>query len=77
VTSGDALVRFDASNVRLDRPGMTVLGSNAEPLGPAGHGVYCLGADDSITLYLQKPSVEEQRAAGAIDAPEKPRWTSG
>ena len=71
VTSGDALVRFDASNVRLDRPGMTVLGSNAEPVEASRHGVYCLGADDSITLYLQKPSVEEQRAAGAIDASGK------
>ena len=68
VASGDALVRFDASNVRLDRPGMTVLGSNAEPAEASRHGVYCLGADDSITLYLQKPTVAEQKAAGAINA---------
>jgi fucokinase len=71
VASGDALVRFDASNVRLDRPGMTVLGSNAEPVEASRHGVYCLGAGDSITLYLQKPSVEEQQAAGAINAAGK------
>ena len=68
VASGDALVRFDASNVRLDRPGMTVLGSNAEPDEASRHGVYCLGAGDSITLYLQKPSLAEQKAAGAINA---------
>jgi fucokinase len=71
VASGDALVRFDASNVRLDRPGVTVLGCNAEPAEASRHGVYCLGADDSIALYLQKPSVEEQRAAGAINASGK------
>jgi fucokinase len=71
VASGDALVRFDASNVRLDRPGMTVLGSHAEPAEASRHGVYCLGADDSIALYLQKPSLEEQKAAGAINAAGK------
>jgi hypothetical protein len=71
VASGDALVRFDASNVRLDRPGMTVLSSHAEPAEASRHGVYCLGTGDSITLYLQKPSVEEQKAAGAIDAAGK------
>jgi len=71
VASGDALVRFDASNVRLDRPGMTVLGSNAEPAEASRHGVYCLGAGDSIALYLQKPTLEEQRAAGAINAAGK------
>ena len=71
VASGDALVRFDASKVRLDRPGMTVLGSYAEPAEASRHGVYCLGADDSVTLYLQKPSVEEQKSAGAINAAGK------
>ena len=71
VASGDALVRFDASNVRLDRPGMTVLGSNAQPAEASRHGVYCLGAGESITLYLQKPTVEEQKAAGAINAAGK------
>jgi hypothetical protein len=71
VASGDALVRCDASNVRLDRPGMTVLGSNAEPAEASRHGVYCLGAGNSITLYLQKPTLEEQSAAGAINAAGK------
>jgi fucokinase len=71
VASGDALVRFDASNVRLDRPGMTVLGSYAEPAEASRHGVYCLGAGNSITLYLQKPTLEEQSAAGAINAAGK------
>jgi len=71
VASGDALVRFDASNVRLDRPGMTVLGSHAEPSEASRHGVYCLGDGDSIALYLQKPSLEEQKAAGAINAAGK------
>ncbi len=71
VASGDALVRFDASSVRLDRPGIIVLGGNAEPVEASRHGVYCLGANDSITLFLQKPSVEEQKAAGAINAAGK------
>jgi len=71
VASGDALVRFDASNVRLDRPGMTVLARYAEPAEASRHGVYCLGAGDSIALYLKKPAVEEQQAAGAINAAGK------
>ncbi|MGA2266860.1 MAG: L-fucokinase [Bryobacteraceae bacterium] len=71
VAAGDALVRFDSSNLRLDAPGMTVLGCYAEPSEASRHGVYCLCADDSITLYLQKPSVEEQKATGAINAAGK------
>src|SRR6202041_3316145 len=31
------------------------------------HGVFCLETGHAITRYLQKPSLDEQRASGAID----------
>lgn len=66
VTAGDALIRIDMSAVRLDRPGITGVGSWASPEEAARHGVYCAGSDGRVRLYLQKPPVEEQRTSGAI-----------
>jgi fucokinase len=70
VAAGDALIRFDASNLRLDLAGITMLGCAAEP-AEASHGVYCLGPDGGLALYLQKPTPAEQKAAGAMDASGK------
>ncbi len=67
VTAGDALIRIDMSAVRLDRPGITGVGSWAEPEEAARHGVYCAGEDGRVRLYLQKPSISEQEKAGAIN----------
>jgi fucokinase len=71
VAAGDALIRFDASNLRLDLPGSTMLGCAAEPAEASRHGVYCLGPDGGLALYLQKPTPAEQQAAGAMDASGK------
>jgi hypothetical protein len=71
VAAGDALIRFDASNLRLDLAGITMLGCAAEPAEASRHGVYCLGPDGELVLYLQKPAPAEQKAAGAIDATGK------
>jgi fucokinase len=71
VAAGDALMRFDASNLRLDLPGITMLGCSAEPAEASRHGVYCLRPDGALSLYLQKPSPAEQKAAGAMDSSGK------
>jgi fucokinase len=71
VAAGDALIRLDAAKLRLERPGITALGCYAEPLEASRHGVYCMDSEDSVRLYLQKPSVAEQAAAGAINASGK------
>jgi fucokinase len=67
VAAGDALLQFDASAVRAEHGGMTALGCYAQPEEASRHGVFCLGANNAIRLYLQKPSIAEQEAAGAIN----------
>lgn len=67
VAAGDALIQFDASSVRFPDRGMTALACYATPEEASRHGVFCLEAGRAITLYLQKPSLAEQQASGAID----------
>jgi fucokinase len=66
VAAGDALLYWDISGTRFEHPGITMLGSLAAPGDAARHGVFCVGGDDSITRYLQKPTESEQRLAGAV-----------
>ena len=66
VAAGDALMHWDISSLRFAHSGITMLGCRATPEEASRHGVYCLGEDDSITRYLQKPSEAEQERAGAI-----------
>jgi galactokinase/mevalonate kinase-like predicted kinase len=67
VTAGDVLLSFDAESVSFDSPGMTGLACRAEPHQASRHGVYCPGQDGRVRLYMQKPSPDAQRAAGAVD----------
>ncbi len=68
VGAGDALPLFDVSEVRFDRPGMVALGAYATPEAASKHGVFCVGEDGRARVFLQKPSPDEQRLLGAIDA---------
>jgi len=68
VAAGDALLLFDASAIRFDRPGMVALGAYATPQAASKHGVFCVAADGGTRLFLQKPSPAEQQRLGAIDA---------
>ncbi|HKM83784.1 MAG TPA: L-fucokinase [Candidatus Acidoferrum sp.] len=68
VASGDALILFNVSAVELARPGITALGSFASSKDAARHGVFCTAKDGSVRWYLQKPSLDIQRTAGAINA---------
>lgn len=67
VAAGDALIQFNAGAVRFDRSGITALGCYASPEEASLHGVFCLDADNAIRLYLQKPGIAEQNAAGAVN----------
>ena len=68
VAAGDALIRFDAGTVEFSQPGLIALGCQATPEEASRHGVFCMGAGGTVSLYLQKPSIEMQQAAGALDA---------
>ena len=68
IASGDVLLRFDPAQVRLAKEGVTGLACHAQPEQASRHGVFCRGQDDEVRLYLQKPSPDEQKAQGAIDA---------
>ena len=68
ITSGDVLLRFDPTQVRFRKQGVTGLACYAHPQQASRHGVFCCGQDDEVRLYLQKPSIPEQKEKGAIDA---------
>ena len=68
VTSGDALILFDPSEVGSVGVGIAALGSQVSPAEAARHGVFCPNADGSVRLYLQKPDLRRQAEAGAIGA---------
>ena len=67
VASGDALLQFEVLDLDLASPGMTLLGSLVSPEEAARHGVFCAGSEGSLRLYLQKPSVDAQIKAGAVN----------
>ena len=46
---------------------MTLLSAFVSPEEAARHGVYCVGEDGALRLFLQKPTVAEQAACGATD----------
>lgn len=66
VAAGDALIRFDASQVSFSEAGLIALGCYATPEEASRHGVFCMGDGGAVSLYLQKPSVAEQQRLGAI-----------
>ncbi len=67
VTSGDALIFLDTAQVEF-KLGLTAVASFATPEEASRHGVFCLGPDSTVSLYLQKPSLATQAALGAIGA---------
>ncbi len=71
VASGDALINFDPSSLQFLRAGMTVLGTPTTPEEASRHGVFCPGTNGSIRLFLQKPSMADLIATGALDRRRK------
>jgi len=68
IAAGDALILFDSTAADFRRPGITALGCYAPPEEAARHGVFCIGPGAAMTKFLQKPSIAEQAAQGAITA---------
>jgi len=67
VTTGDVLLSFEAEKVRFADEGLTGVGCPADPRVARNHGVFVPHADGKVRLFLQKPSIEEQAARGAVD----------
>lgn len=65
VASGDVLLKFDASQVRMDQPGLVALACLDTPEHASKHGVF-VARGDTVQSYLQKPSPAEQAASGAL-----------
>jgi len=68
IASGDVLLRFDPEDVRFTEEGVTGLACHAQPDQASRHGVFRQDGNGKVLSYLQKPSVAEQKASGAIDA---------
>ncbi|MBI4873564.1 MAG: hypothetical protein HY822_02900 [Acidobacteria bacterium] len=66
--SGDALLLFDPAAFALAPEGVTALGHYTSPEEASRHGVYCVAADGSLRIYLQKPSLAEQQRLGGVNA---------
>ena len=74
IASGDVLLRFEPSDVRFVRPGITGLACYALPEQASRHGVFCQGSEHAgtngnspVRLYLQKPAIGQQKSQGAIN----------
>jgi fucokinase len=64
VASGDVVLRFNASDVQWDRPGVTGVAMRLDMETGSHHGVYVVGAGDQVYTFLQKPTAAEVKAAG-------------
>lgn len=66
VASGDVVLKFDANDVRWDRPGATGVAMRLDTETGSHHGVYVVGAGDQVYTYLQKPTAAEVKGAGGL-----------
>ena len=66
VASGDVVLRFDASQVRWDWPGVTGVAMRLDAETGSHHGVYVVGADERVYTFLQKPTPAQVKAAGGM-----------
>ena len=66
VVSGDVAPQFDFGAASFDRPGATGVAFPASTAEGALHGVYVPGPDGTVAAFLQKPTPDEAKAAGAL-----------
>ena len=66
VASGDVVLRFDATRVEWDRPGVTGIAMRLDAETGSHHGVYVVGAGDQVYTFLQKPTPADVKAAGGM-----------
>jgi len=67
VTTGDVLLFFSPEEVEFRGKGVTGLGCYLSPAQAKDHGVFCADRNGEVKYFLQKPSIELQKAKGAID----------
>lgn len=69
VTTGDVLLGFNPLELHFSTQGITGVGCQVTPEIAQNHGVFCShpDADDRVRLFLQKPSLEQQKRMGAIN----------
>ncbi len=66
VASGDVVLRFDASRVDWRRPGVTGVAMRLDAETGSHHGVYVVGEGERVYTFLQKPTLQEVKAAGGV-----------
>lgn len=67
VTTGDVLLDFNPAEVKYSYKGITGLGYYSEPEEAKNHGVFCPSQNGQVRLFLQKPSLQKQKAEGALN----------
>jgi len=68
VASGDVLVLADPRELDLTGQGVVGTCCRATPAQASAHGVFCVSGDGCVRVFLQKPTEQQQRLKGAIDA---------
>ena len=65
--TGDVLLFFPPEDVKFRGKGLTGLGCAVSPEKAKNHGVFSADKSGEVRLFLQKPSLSEQKKRGAID----------
>ena len=67
VTTGDVLLDFNPQLLHFSPQGITGVGCLIAPESAKNHGVFCSHPDERVRLFLQKPSMAQQKKLGAIN----------
>jgi fucokinase len=67
ITSGDVLLRLDPRQIEFADTGITFVAMRNTAEVCTKHGVYVCDDGGRLKRFLQKPSIEQMRAAGALD----------
>lgn len=66
VSSGDVILRLDPQSLQWRHPGVCGIAVLEDEMTGTQHGVYVLDEHDQVYAVLQKRSLDELRAAGAV-----------
>jgi len=71
ITTGDVLLFFSSKEVKFQGKGAAGLSCAVSPGQAQNHGVFVTENRGEVCLFLQKPSVSEQKKYGAVNAQGK------
>ena len=77
VGSGDVILTFDAQSVNWERPGISGVAMLQPAETGARHGVYVIDPQGRVETFLQKPSLSDLRAAGALEPGDRVALDTG